>query len=255
MKRLILLSVFAGLIPGIAFSQETFRYGRTAFTDPTTYAYPTPGLYFNSFFKPVNGVPENNYAAYLYLGDLTGEGNGSYVGLIAMGTNNGSLYTKRKAAGTWEANWRTIWDSGNFDPAKYLPLTGGAVTGNITIGDNVNQRQLNVSGLIKARKVKVTQTEWPDYVFDVNYDLPSLLSVEKFIQQNKHLPGIPSADSVIMNGLDLGSNQAAQLRKIEELTLYIIEQQKLIDAQRRKNEMLEHRMEAIEKLLSEGRLK
>ena len=168
-----------------------------------------------------------------------------------MGTNNGRLYTKRKVAGAWETSWRTLWDSGNFDPTKFLPLTGGFITGNITIGNNVSQRQLDVNGIIKARRVKVTQTEWPDYVFDMNYDLPPLLSIEKFIQQNKHLPNIPSADSVRANGLDLGSNQAALLRKIEELTLYIIEQRKLIDAQGRKNDMLENRLEVIEKLLTE----
>lgn len=80
MKRFILLFILVILISGIAFSQETFRYVRTAFTDPTTYSYPSPGVYFNSFFKPANGVPENNYAAYFYLGDLSGEANGTYGG-------------------------------------------------------------------------------------------------------------------------------------------------------------------------------
>jgi hypothetical protein len=73
----------------------------------------------------------------------------------------------------------------------------------------------------------ITQTgRWPDYVFSKQYQLPSLTEVENFINQNSHLPGIPSAAEVEKKGIDVGSNQAAQLKKIEELTLYIIQQDK-----------------------------
>lgn len=66
----------------------------------------------------------------------------------------------------------------------------------------------------------IAQTgRWPDYVFSKQYQLPSLTEVENYINQNSHLPGIPAAAEVEKKGLDVASNQAALLKKIEELTL------------------------------------
>jgi hypothetical protein len=87
---------------------------------------------------------------------------------------------------------------------------------------------LAVFGDIKSKKVKVTVSDWPDYVFEKKYPLPSLSDIEQFIQKNNHLPEVPSAKEVQEKGLDLGENQAILLKKIEELTLYIIEQDKRI---------------------------
>ena len=70
---------------------------------------------------------------------------------------------------------------------------------------------------------------WSDYVFDDNYDLPTLPELQKFIKKNHHLPGIPSATEVEKEGIDLGPMQAKLLEKIEELTLYVIGQQKEIN--------------------------
>ena len=69
---------------------------------------------------------------------------------------------------------------------------------------------------------------WPDYVFSENYKLKPLETVEKYVQENKHLPGIPSAENVEENGVDLGMMNAKLLEKVEELTLYLIEQNKRI---------------------------
>ncbi|HEX7905822.1 MAG TPA: hypothetical protein VF487_18250 [Chitinophagaceae bacterium] len=90
--------------------------------------------------------------------------------------------------------------------------------------------KLFVEGGIRARKVKVDQGSWPDFVFHPEYQLPSLSDLEKYIQENKHLPEVPSATEIEKNGLDLGDTQATLLKKIEELTLYIIEQDKRIQA-------------------------
>ncbi|RXK86743.1 hypothetical protein [Filimonas effusa] len=99
--------------------------------------------------------------------------------------------------------------------------------GNIGIGtSNPGVYKLAVEGTIGARKMKVTQEAWADYVFDSSYQLPSLTNVETFIKENKHLPEVPSAAEVKKDGLDLGDNQAVLLKKIEELTLYIIQQNK-----------------------------
>lgn len=101
------------------------------------------------------------------------------------------------------------------------------------VGINTNdtkgyQFAVNGSSIFTSVKVKL-YGNWPDYVFKRDYELLSLSELEKFIQKNSHLPGIPSATDVEKNGLDLGVNQAALLKKIEELTLYIIEQKKEID--------------------------
>lgn len=105
------------------------------------------------------------------------------------------------------------------------------VSGNVGIGV-VNPSatyKLAVEGVVGARKVIVTQASWSDYVFDPGYRLPSLDSVSRYVKANRHLPDVPSADSVAANGLDLGGNQSQLLKKIEELTLYVISLQKQVD--------------------------
>lgn len=92
--------------------------------------------------------------------------------------------------------------------------------------------KLAVGGKIVAEEVVVKlQTAWPDYVFASDYKLPSLLEVERFLKQNKHLPGVPSATQVEANGISLGEMNATLLKKIEELTLYMIELKKENEAQ------------------------
>lgn len=90
--------------------------------------------------------------------------------------------------------------------------------------------KLAVEGKIGAREVNVTTVDpWPDYVFFDTYKLPSLESVKKFISVNHHLPEIPSAKDVEANGINVGEMNALLLKKIEELTLYVIDQQKQIE--------------------------
>lgn len=86
---------------------------------------------------------------------------------------------------------------------------------------------LAVAGSIIAGQIKVKQSStWPDYVFSSTYRLKLLLEVEKFVKQNKHLPEVPSAKEVANQGLDMGVTQTASLKKVEELTLYMIELKK-----------------------------
>ena len=89
--------------------------------------------------------------------------------------------------------------------------------------------KLAVADGIITEKVKVaveSTGNWSDYVFEDDYELPSLEEVDAFIQENNHLPGVPSADEVVESGLDLGQMDATLLKKIEELTLYVIELKK-----------------------------
>lgn len=113
--------------------------------------------------------------------------------------------------------------------------------GNLAIGTNNAQGyRLAVNGnAIFTKAVVKAFSSWPDYVFDPQYRLPSLDSLGMYVREHRHLPEIPSADSVARAGLDLGENQAALLKKIEELTLYTIEQNRQIAEMREQMRRLE----------------
>ncbi len=88
-----------------------------------------------------------------------------------------------------------------------------------------------VYGQLKSKEVIVTLDEFPDFVFESSYKLKGLNEVESFINENKHLPDVPSEKEVIENGINLGQMDAVLLQKIEELTLYLIEQNKSLTEQ------------------------
>lgn len=96
-----------------------------------------------------------------------------------------------------------------------------------------------VNGDALFTKVKVkAYTNWPDFVFEEKYELPSLQEVEKYVAEHKHLPGVPSAEEVASGGLDLADMNAKLLQKVEELTLYLIEQNKKLEQQQREIDRL-----------------
>ena len=107
--------------------------------------------------------------------------------------------------------------------------------GNVGIGTvNPGAFRLAVNGKIRAKEIKV-EAGWSDFVFEDDYYLRPLTDVEAFIQTHKHLPDIPSAQEVEENGVNLGEMESKLLQKIEELTLYIIEQEKRIKQLEGKN--------------------
>lgn len=90
--------------------------------------------------------------------------------------------------------------------------------------------QLSVHGKIICTEAWVRPVaNWPDYVFGKDYDLPSLSYVEQYIHSNSHLPGVPSAAEIEENNLNLGEMNAILLKKIEEMTLYMIDANKKIE--------------------------
>jgi hypothetical protein len=130
----------------------------------------------------------------------------------------------RNSMSSTEGNPKGGFDFAHFDGTSVMRITNDKVG----IGTTNPQAKLAVNGDIFSKKIKVTQTGWPDYVFHRDYSLLSLTQVEKFIEQHHHLPEVPSAAEIEKNGLDLGDNQTILLKKIEELTLYIIQQDKRI---------------------------
>jgi hypothetical protein len=115
-----------------------------------------------------------------------------------------------------------------------LNVTGSdnsTFSGNLGIGTTpTTGYKLAVAGKIHAEEVMVEHADdWYDFVFENNYQLPDLSELESYVRQNKHLPDVPSAKEVAENGLNLGEMNGILLKKVEELTLYIIEQQKEIE--------------------------
>ncbi len=146
--------------------------------------------------------------------------------------------------------------STNGETNLFISLAGNVSTtflwdGRVGIGtQNPGSFKLAVEGSLGARKVVVTQASpFPDYVFQPGYALSSLTNVEDYIRMHGRLPGLPSADSVAINGLDLGNVQTKSVEKIEELTLYIIKQNKQIDSLQQTIRTQEERISRLEKMM------
>jgi hypothetical protein len=131
--------------------------------------------------------------------------------------------------------------TGNIGIGVDSPKTKLHIGGNVMIGSGnpASGYMLSVNGKVISEEVRVElDGDWPDYVFDKTYNLSSLQELEKFIRTKKHLPNIPAASQVVKEGFDLGDMNRRLLEKIEELTLYIIEQEKkLISLQQQVNKL------------------
>jgi hypothetical protein len=118
------------------------------------------------------------------------------------------------------------------NPTAMLTVNGTTLIGDpATVSLPVGYKLYVQTGILTEKiKVAVNGTaNWSDYVFAANYKLMELNKLEKFITENKHLPNIPSAEEVVSEGVDLGEMTSKLLGKIEELTLYIIAQDKKIN--------------------------
>ncbi|MBW0177578.1 hypothetical protein [Sediminibacterium sp.] len=156
--------------------------------------------------------------------------------IISQGDNGGWAfgYHARGSAGTDRGGFG-FYGSGNGLDYYYVgdsyanpTITTYPDNGNVGIGTRFPSDKLSVNGNIRAKKLIVSQTGWPDYVFDPAYKLKPLSELSAFIQKHQHLPDMPSAKEVEEKGISVGDNQALLLKKIEELTLYLIEMKKEI---------------------------
>jgi len=129
------------------------------------------------------------------------------------GTNTVLVPYATKLAGTVTMPGSGIWNS----------------TGNVGIGTTHPDQKLTVVGAIHSTSVLVdTNMPPPDYVFKDDYHLPTLAEVKAYTDKNHHLPDVPAAAEFEKNGINLGEINMLLLKKVEELTLYLIEKDKQI---------------------------
>lgn len=152
--------------------------------------------------------------------ELYGSTHADKPGLIALGSHGNS-------GETWFTHFNTTTNS--WEIQAKITANGKFVIGNCNpwVGDY----GLYVEKGILASQVKVAlpnTNDWSDYVFNHDYKLMPLAKLKTYIAKHKHLPDVPSAQEVSEEGIDLGKMDATLLRKIEELTLYILAQDKKI---------------------------
>lgn len=144
--------------------------------------------------------------------------------------------------------WPNNTGYGNY----YLFL---ANDGNIGVGTSTPPYKLSVEGTIGAREIIVETDTWSDYVFSPDYELMPLEEVKEFTLYNCHLPGVPSEGVILENGINVGEMNILLLEKVEELTLYLIEQDETVKKQQQtveaQQKLLEKQQEQIELLIEE----
>jgi hypothetical protein len=164
----------------------------------------------------------DNTKPYIY----TGVGTTDLNRYICIANSPGTTLTSGiKAGGV------LVSDSHDYaNPSKNDLIVKGVVAIGTPITSYTNNYSLAVNGKIGAKDIQIESKSWPDYVFASDYKLPSLSEVEQYILKNRHLQDMPSAEEVSKNGYSVSEVETAMLKKIEELTLYIIELQKQVDS-------------------------
>ncbi len=186
--------------------------------------------------------------------DNTGNSPNAYAGLAFYNGLNSSYIRLNSKNATKDAHCMELitFPSNQANPADIIfkasknEVMRVKANGTVGIGTtNTNGYKLAVNGTIGAREIVVSTETWADFVFAKNYRLMPLSEVESFITENNHLPDVPSEQEVKENGINVAEMNAKLLQKVEELTLYMIQQNKEKEAMMKRINELEKAIEAI----------
>ncbi len=193
--------------------------------------------------------PGYGYGVYGYGGwrGVHGYADGSgYTGMVYGVSGSASSGTNGTAIGVYGSayggttNWGSYFLGSNYMSGDLRIGTTTAATG----------YALSVNGKVACEEVLVQDiAAWPDYVFKSDYNLMSLENLEQSIKENGHLPGLPSAQEIETNGLNLGSMQKQVVEKVEELTLYTIEQGKMLQELKKEIDALKAENASLKKAI------
>jgi hypothetical protein len=204
----------------------------------------------------VNGnvkVKENLLISGTSGGYTTGDNPALYFGLNDVFANIKIPFGDKMAFSSYHGY---TFNTSNNGSTTVPALTIG-ITGKVGIGTTTPDQKLTVNGIIHAKEIIVDTNFTPDYVFQKyytgkstlksDYVMPTLAEIESFTKKNNHLPNVPSAKEVQQNGVSLGEMSNVLLQKVEELTLYAIEQQKKQEEQNKTIAILVARLTSLEK--------
>lgn len=185
---------------------------------------------------------------------LEGEGALYYEGSVGIGTSEVSEGYKLDVAGkigTDDLDIRENLTVRGHTNLQNVDVKAGLTAASMQIGTEPTPEGflLSVDGKLIAEEVHVQNKDssaWPDYVFAEDYQLRSLQELEEYIRENQHLPEVPSAEEVAAEGIGLSEMQQKLLQKVEELTLYVIAQNKRFADFEERGERIKELREIVE---------
>lgn len=206
------------------------------------------------FFRKLRSTKDNSTwkefatrGSNTFTGTQTMPGEGVKLSLGGFGNANDQI--SFSAWGTPKSDLYVTYGNSVLFKNHTNPSTGYIVfsnTGNVGIGTlTTTNYKLSVNGTIRAKEI-IVESGWADFVFAADYKLPTLTEVKAHIDEHKHLPGIPSEAEVKENGVGLADMTTKLLQKVEELTLYAIDQQETISKLNGTVEVLNKKIEDLE---------
>jgi hypothetical protein len=214
-------------------------------------ANPTTRLSVNSGVSAPTAI---NLANSIVIGTGNANANNKYLGQFGFLSNDVDFsapkivaYISAEATEFYTDDTKTgsimrffTGENGGSNPVERMVIDNRGYVG---IGTTVPDQKLTINGTIHSREVKVDlNVPGPDYVFEPDYQLIELSKLKAYLDKNRHLPEIPSADQMAKDGLNLGEMNTKLLKKVEELTLYLIEKDKEDKEQSKSNASLAIRL-------------
>jgi trimeric autotransporter adhesin len=207
---------------------------------------------FNAHYGNTDGNSNIAIGASTLYYSTTGNHNtvvGSYSGGgIVSGSRNTIIGANVAGLPSSLSNTIIIAD-GSGNQRLYIDNNGKTRIGDPSLTMPGTYRLYVKEGILTEKVViaVANSAQWADYVFAPDYKLMPLTEVAEFVKENAHLPNVPSANDIVKNGINLGQMDAKLLEKIEELTLYAIEQNAKYEALVKEFSELKHRMETVER--------